>query len=86
MIIIMINPLPLPPSKGVSNREARPPLTRPSWSFFLALESILGVLDGCVGGCGGSRGCVGVAPETLTRTRSREATPGEICVEQFKGH
>lgn len=75
----MINPLPLPPSRWVSNREARPPLMRPGGSFFLALESILG-------GCGGSGVEVGVAPETLIWTRSGEAAPGEICGERFKGH
>jgi len=52
---------------------------RPGGSFFLALESVLG-------GCGGSGVEAGVAPETLTWTRSGEAAPGEICGERFKGH
>lgn len=44
IIIIKINPLPLQPSRRIANREARPPLARLSGSFFLALESLLGVL------------------------------------------
>lgn len=46
---------PLTKQADISNREARPPLTRPSGSFFLALESFLGILGAWVLGCGDSR-------------------------------
>lgn len=86
IIIIKINPLPLQPSRRISNREARPPLARLSGSFFLALESFLGVLGawawmGLWGHQGGSQGghVWGRWGEQCPNTRGQGCW--EVCVE-----
>lgn len=68
-IILKKNLLPLQPSRWISDREARPPLTRLSGSFFLAHESFLGVLGAWVWGWGDSRGEAKVATGTRPKTR-----------------
>lgn len=59
--------MPLQPSRRASNREARSPLTSLSGSFFLALESFLGVLGAWARGCGDSRAEAKVASGTVTQ-------------------
>lgn len=63
--------MPLQPSRRISNREVRPPLTRLSGTCFLALESYLGSLGTWAWGCGDSRAEAEVATETVTQHKDR---------------
>lgn len=82
IIIITINPSPLQP---ISNREARPPLTGINGSFFLVLESFLGVLGAWVWGGGDSKVEAKVAMETVTQHRKGAAALGGSCGDSLNG-
>lgn len=90
--MIIISPLPLQPSRRISNREVRPPLTRLSGTCFLARESSLGSLGTWVWGCGDSRAEAEVATGTVTQHKEgrqlRDWLKGNYraMVEAFSGY
>lgn len=67
ILLLLLSPLPLQPSRRISNREARPPFTGLSGTFFLALESFLGALGAWAWGCDDSRAEAEVATGTVTQ-------------------
>lgn len=71
---------PLTKQANISNREARPPLTRPSGPFFLALESFLGILGAWVSGCGDSGAEAEVALGIVAQHKEAAAAMGGIRV------